>query len=303
MKTISSTSKSFSIPKYEENAALQLIVITGVTFIMFHFARVLFLVFGHDKNEVFQMMFPNIGLSTIEMFKHKVWTIFTYGWAHHGFWDWATNIIWAYSFAAILQNIAGYRQVIPLFFYGLLAGAITYFVAQLLFPNVFIPYEGQFIMGAYGGITALAFTALLLNPKQSLHLSDNFSIPLYLILSVYIVLTVVAYVSVAKGILALSFGGALMGTAFAFLLKKGYQPATWIYDTLNRMEQTVTPKEDAIRKKRELAKRKEILQTFYTPTQDITQERLDEILDKINEKGYYSLSREEKDTLKRAGNE
>jgi membrane associated rhomboid family serine protease len=303
MKTATSSQKSFTIPHYEENGALQLVALTGMTYIMFHFARVLFLVFGHDKHEVFNMMFPNIGLSSIELFKHKVWTIFTYGLAHHSFGDWITNMIWAYAFAAILQSIAGFKQVIPLFFYGLLAGALCYFIAQFLMPATFTPQQDHYILGAYGGITAIGFAALILNARHRLYFSDTFSIPLYLILSVYILITGVAYFTATKEILALSSGGALMGIGFAYLLKKGYQPATWIYDVLESIQKTLTPKENEARNKRELAKRKELLQTFYTPTADITQERLDEILDKINAKGFYSLTKEERETLKKASNE
>ena len=36
---------------------------------------------------------------------------------------------------------------------------------------------------------------------------------------------------------------------------------------------------------------------------DLTQQRVDEILDKINQQGYNSLNQEEKDLLKRAGEE
>ncbi|MEP6701006.1 MAG: DUF6576 domain-containing protein, partial [Bacteroidota bacterium] len=41
----------------------------------------------------------------------------------------------------------------------------------------------------------------------------------------------------------------------------------------------------------------------YKKTPNVTQERIDNILDKINQKGYDYLSGEEKDLLKRAGEE
>ena len=93
MKTIRNPEKQFFIPRYEENAALQLVAFTGVTFIMFHFARVIMLVMGYDKDLVAGWVYPNIGLSTVEVFKHKWWTLLSYGLTHQGFWDWFTNMV------------------------------------------------------------------------------------------------------------------------------------------------------------------------------------------------------------------
>jgi hypothetical protein len=41
----------------------------------------------------------------------------------------------------------------------------------------------------------------------------------------------------------------------------------------------------------------------FTKTPNLTQQRIDEILDKIGQKGYHALSEEEKELLKRAGEE
>lgn len=301
MNTVQKNNKQFTIPKYEENAALQLVAFTGVTFIMFHFARVLFLVFGHDKDEVFQMMYPNIGLSTIEIFKHKWWTILSYGLAHHGFWDWITNMIWAYGFASLLQNLVGYKQVLPLFFYGLFFGGIFYLVGLRFMSEIFILRRDEFIMGSYAGIAALGIAVLMISPKQKLHLSDQFGIPAFLIVGIYLALTTLSYYMTSKGVLLLLAGGIFSGIMFALLIKNGYQPATWVYSIFSNAQKVVTPKEDIAMKKREDAKRKQLLQSYYTPTDEITQERIDEILDKINEKGYYNITREEKEILKKAG--
>jgi hypothetical protein len=42
---------------------------------------------------------------------------------------------------------------------------------------------------------------------------------------------------------------------------------------------------------------------MYQTSQGISQHRIDEILDKINQKGYNSLTKEEKEMLLRAGSE
>lgn len=300
MKTIEKKQKPFAIPHYDENAALQLIVITSITYIAFHFTKVLFLVFGREKQEVLHLMYTNVGLQSIELFKQKVWTLLTYGLAHHGFWEWVSNAVWIYCFAAVLQQIAGYKQVLPLFFYGLLVGGIVYFSGLLLPGNTFALQEGQYIMGAYAGVAALAVGAVVLSPKARFSLSDSFSIPLLAMVVIYFVMTIAAYYETKRGVLLLSAGGALTGLLVALLLRNGYQPSLWIYDFFERMQKRFERIEDQSLIQREHRKRKEVLQSFYTPTDDITQEQIDELLDKINEKGYASLTRDEKDMLRRA---
>ncbi len=299
MKTAYKRSSQSLIPPYSENGALQLIVVTGVTFIAFHFSRVVMLILGQDKLEVFGKMFPNFGLSTLQLFRHKAWTLLTYGWLHHGFFDWVTNMVWAYCFASVLQGLAGYRQVLPLFFYALLMGGGCYLASQFAGGSFFVP-AGEYYMGAQAGVIALGFAAFTLAPRYRLHLTPQFSIPLAAILGVYVLLDLVVYLPGRGNALMLCLGGAVTGFGFGMLLRKGLRPAEWIYDIFEQLQQRFTPDEAEITE-RKSRKRVEILRTLYEPKRGISQERIDEILDKINEGGYHTLSREEKDILLRAG--
>jgi len=302
MNTIEKKPKQFTVPRYDENAALQLVAFTGVTYIAFHFTKVLLLAFGREKQEVLSMMYDNISLSTVELFKAKIWTLLSYGLAHHGFWDWFSNVIWLYCFAAVLQNLIGHRQIIPLFFYGLLTGGFVYFIGLQLPGGYFQLHEGQHIMGAYAGVAAIATTAIIISPRYRMSLSEQFSIPLVWITAIFFTMTIAAYFSSMPGILLLSLGGVLAGALFALLIKKGYEPALWIYKIFDQFQSKVTPKENVAALHKEARKRKEVLQSFYTPTEEITQDMIDDLLDKINDKGYNSLTRDEKELLKKAGN-
>jgi membrane associated rhomboid family serine protease len=282
------------IPNYQENGALQLIVASGSTFIMFHFVRICMLIMGVEKTEVFQRMFPNFGLSTITAFSHKPWTIFTYGWLHHGFFDWFTNMIWLYCFASVLQNLTSYKQVIPLFVYSILVGGACYIGVQYLPGAGFHPSEG-FFMGAQAGVIALGVAALTIAPTYRLHFTPSFSIPLALVVGIYIVLDLLVYISDQLNVLALCAGGIATGFIYAMLLKQRLKPGEWVYDLLGSMERMTVP--DTTDTEKKGRKRMEILRGMYEPKKGISQHRIDEILDKINEKGYHSLTREEKEIL------
>lgn len=300
MKTAYRKSAQSLIPSYSENGALQLIIASGVTFIAFHFARILLFIVGKEKEEVFNTMFPNFGLASLEVFQHKWWTVFTYGWIHHGFFDWVSNMIWMYCFASVLQSIAGYKQIIPLFVYALLAGGACYLGSQAMTPALF-QFSGGYFLGAQAGVIALGFAAFTLAPRYRLHITPSFSIPLVLVLGIYVLLDLLVYLPDQGNAMMLCLGGAITGTTFSLALRKNYRPAEWIYDVFDNMQRIATPSERVSEKKSR--KRVEILRTMYEPKKGISQERIDEILDKINEHGYHALSREEKDILFRAGKE
>lgn len=301
MKTIYRRPVQSLIPPYKENGALQLVAATGVTFIMFHFVRIAMLLMEMEKDFVFNAMYPNIGLSDKATFLNKFWTIFTYGLAHHGFWDWITNVIWMYCFASVLQNLAGYKQVIPLFVYALVVGGGFYIGSEFLAPNIFDKPHVYFL-GAQAGVISLGFAAFVLMPSYRLHITPGFSIPLTLVLGIYVLLDIIVYVPGQMNVLMLCLGGAATGSVFALLLRNGYKPGEWIYKAMDKLEYLASPDEEALADKRS-RKRMEVLRTMYEPKKGVSQNRIDEILDKINEHGYHSLSKEEKETLIRAGKE
>ena len=301
MRTSYTRSSRPLIPSYHENAAVQLVIANGITFIMFHFSRVIMMTMGISKEKVFEMMFPNIGLSSVAMFREKWWTVLTYGFAHHGFFDWFTNMIWLYCFGAVLQNLAGFKQVIPLFFYAILIGGGFYLGSEIIFTDV-QQAGNDYFLGAQSGVIALGIAAFTFAPRYRLHVSENFSIPMALIIGIYIVLDLIVYIPDQVHVLSLCAGGALTGFIFAMLLRAGYRPGEWVYNILGKMQRIATPDEAAIHE-RKTKKRMDILRQIYDAKKGVSQQNIDEILDKINAKGYDSLSSEEKDMLFRAGSQ
>lgn len=303
MKTISK--KQYipgGIPPYSQNAALQLIVITGVTYIAFHIARVVLLITGMHKDRVFHIMFSSFGMSDVYMYSHKWWTVLSYGWLHTGFFDWLANMIWTFCFASVLQNTAGFKTVIPLFAYALLAGGGFYMAAQGLLPETFRPAADRFFLGSYAGVMALATAALTLAPQHHILLARGFSLPLSLMVLVYVILSLIAFLPQQPAALMLCLGGALTGLLYAVLLQRGFQPGAWIYHLFDKLQASVTPDESKLHTQRQ-HKRNAILSSRYEPQEGISRLQIDRLLDKINEKGYQELTQEEKDLLTRAAKE
>ena len=296
MKT--STGKSFLsyIPGYSTNAVIQLIIFNGVGYCLLSIAwAIVMIVYGSVQN--FDMFFiPNIALSSLDHFKLHWWTILTYGLFHRSFWELLSNMLWLYSFGNIVQLLIGYKQVIPLYLYSLVCGGLFFILIQFLPASTTTNF---LFLGPKAGLVGLAIAAITLSPKYRLYLTEYFSIPLYLLTGVFIVLMVISTAYNLPSLLLL-IGGAVMGFCYIKLLNAGYRPGAWMYEMIERIDNSVTPKIGSRRIKLN-PKRDEIFQKATYNKQNVTQKRIDEILDKINLKGYNSLSQEEKDLLIRIG--
>ncbi|XZF13563.1 rhomboid family intramembrane serine protease [Chitinophagaceae bacterium MMS25-I14] len=300
MKTAYRRPSSSLIPGYSSNAVIQLIIASGVGFAAFFFTVVCFQAFGPYKYEdAWLKVITPIALPDIAHYGSHWWTIFTYGWAHNGFWEWLSNMIWLYCFGSVVQSLVGHKQIIPLFVGSLLVGGIFYLLAQKIPGGTFRGHA--FLIGAQAGLMGLAAAAVTLAPKYRVYIGPSLGIPLLLIAAIFLFLMLLN-VMAAPAMICLLLGGALFGSFYIMLLRKGYKPGEFVYDSIERMERFFTPDEQkAIEKHNK--KRSQVLSRMYEPKQGISQRRIDELLDKILQHGYNSLTREEKETLLRASKE
>jgi membrane associated rhomboid family serine protease len=291
------------IPGYSNNAVLQLIIFSGVAFVVLGVSwGIIKIVYQGDDANFNQYFLSNLALPPVMVFKHHWWTIFTYGWfSFGGFWELLSNMLWLYCFGSLVQMLLGHRQIIPLFAYSLVAGGVFYLLAQLL-PGEWgkIPHFAG-MLGPRAGLIGMAAAAVTLTPNYRFYLTETFRIHILVVAGIFGVLMIVSsgfYLSV----IIMLLGGGLMGYAYIKLLKAGYRPGAWMYDIANRAESLVTPGQNS-GLRRNSKKSAETLGRMYQPKTGISQKRIDDILDKINQKGYNSLSSEEKDILMRAAKE
>jgi hypothetical protein len=99
-------------------------------------------------------------------------------------------------------------------------------------------------------------------------------------------------------------GGAIAGLLFVILLHKNIDGSVWMNNLYNWFMNLFTP---PVNPGKNQIKEKVFYNTDnrqpYKKTSNITQQRVDEILDKINQQGYRFLTDEEKNILKRAAEE
>ena len=158
-------------------------------------------------------------------------------------------------------------------------------------------------LGASAGIMAIAVSTTMIAPGYRIFPMLNGGIPLWVITVLYLVIDLATIPYNNAGGHIAHLGGALMGFIFIILLRRGYDWSEWMnnfYDWVNNLFNPEKPKKGKKIKEELFYKSPG---NPYTKTPNVTQQRIDDILDKINQKGYHYLTEEEKDLLKRASQE
>lgn len=229
----------------------------------------------------------------------RPWTLLTHMFTHTGVLHILGNMLWLWSFGYIMQDLTGNRKIFPVFIYGGLAGAIAFLLAVNLVPG--LPQAPA--LGASAGVMAIAVSATMVAPGYRIFPMLNGGIPLWILTAIYIVIDLVLIPFNNPGGHIAHLGGALMGFIFIVLLRRGYDLSDWmndVYDWVNNLFNPDKPKKTTSSK---LDLHYKTVGSPYKKTPNVTQQRIDDILDKISQKGYSHLTDEEKDLLKRASQE
>jgi membrane associated rhomboid family serine protease len=227
-------------------------------------------------------------------FIYKPWTALSYMFTHFGFWRLFSNMLWLWAFGYIFQNIAGYSRVIPAYLYSGFAGALFFVLSYFIFDTDLAPE----MSGAAAAIVGLAVAATAMSPDYRIFPMLGKGIPLWILTAVFLILDI-GSVSTSLNLLVAHLAAGLMGYIFVLLLKSGKDIGAWMNDLANRSLEIFNPE------KKYQANQKQVLhykakKEPFVKKPNLTQQKLDEILDKINQRGYDSLSEEEKEFLKKA---
>jgi membrane associated rhomboid family serine protease len=235
----------------------------------------------------------------------RPWTLITHMFVHDtaSIWHILGNMLWLWAFGSILQNLAGNKHLFPLYFYGAMGGAVAYILAyNLIGPlKVDLPYTQAF--GASAGVMAIAIGTTALAPGYRIFQMINGGIPLWVITILYLIIDLATIPYNNPGGHIAHIAGAGMGYAFFLALQRGRDWGGWInnfFDWVNNLFNPDKPKK-GISPKTTLYYNSKV--PPYKKANIITQQRIDEILDKISQKGYHSLTEDEKEMLSRASKE
>ena len=289
------------------NALVMLIAINLVIFVLFAFVKVIYYFsyaqpaadanFGND-------IYNNLALpASLHELVKKPWTLITHMFYHYNVWHIISNMLWLWAFGYIFQDLTGSRKIIPVYIYGALAGAIAFVAAFHVIPTLRENIDNANAVGASAGIMAIAIATTTIAPGYRIFPMLNGGIPLWVLTMIFLIIDLATIPGANSGGHIAHLAGALAGYLFIYTLRKGYDGSEWMNNFYDWFNNLFNPSKPAKGKKikRELFYKSKTQP--FTKTPNLTQQKVDEILDKINQKGYSHLTEEEKELLKRASKE
>ena len=287
------------------NSLVMLIAIQLVVFILFSFIKIIY--FFSDGAEGVALYQKDI-LSWVMLPAHlptlltRPWTIITHFFLHDSVWHLLGNMLWLWAFGQIFQDLSGNRKLVPVFIYGALAGALLFLISYNAIPVLTARQVPA--LGASAGVMGVAIATTVLAPGYRIFPLLNGGIPLWVLTMLYVIIDLAMIpVSNTGGHIA-HLGGAAAGFIFIAQLRKGRDGSLWMnnfFDWVTNLFNPEKPKRGKVVKSELFYKSK--VAPYQKTRVSFSQQRVDEILDKINQKGYGTLTAEEKEILKRASSE
>jgi membrane associated rhomboid family serine protease len=226
----------------------------------------------------------------------KPWTFLTYAFFHDGFWHLFFNMMVLNFSSTLFLTFFTPKQFLGLYVLSALFAGIA-FVSGYYFLNL-----SASIVGASAAIMAVLVAATTYHPLMNVRLLLIGNVKLWHITFVIILLDLMQFRLENTGGHISHLSGALFGFIFIKLLENGIDLSKIVSCVLDFFANIFTKSASTPFKK--------VHKNYSRPveksgsriiTKDKAQQQIDEILDKISQSGYDSLTKEEKEFLFKAG--
>ena len=256
-------------------------------------AYVLQIVFSTFDQELW---FRIVELSGAQILHFRIWTLFSYSLAHGGFMHFGLNMLILFIFGREVQRQLGGQRLIMIYIVGVLLGGSLWLIFNF----------GQgIVIGASAGITGIVCVFCLFNYNQRMNLLLFFFIPatltgkhmLLFILGMegfgFLFGEVMGLRGMQTGIAYSAHLGGMLG---GFIIFRNVH----LLDRLIGWIQKPRIQKPGWMDKNVKTSSKDLPFTLNLSSKGDVRREVDRILDKISEKGFASLSEEEKKILNQA---
>jgi membrane associated rhomboid family serine protease len=278
----------------QNNAHVQLIIINVVVFLVIGFVSVI----GEITSTTFisDVLYNQFTIPPkFPEFATRPWTLLTYMFAHSR-WDIfhiLFNMLVFYWFGKLFIEYLGSDKLVALYLLGGLAGGLVYLLVFNTVP-FYVERSGfPGMVGASAAIYAIVVATATLLPDYTFFLLFVGPVRIKYIAAFYVVISFLGTTQENAGGNIAHLGGALMGFVYMKQLQGGVNLGGWITTFLDWFKGIFSSKPK--------------VKVTYRNTDSFTknsakgskasQEEIDAILDKISDRGYESLSKEEKEKL------
>jgi membrane associated rhomboid family serine protease len=289
------------------NSLVLLIAINALVFVLLNGLKIVYLL-SYNNNIQAEDFFQSQILQWFILPAHaenlwnKPWVIFSYMFSHYSVWGLISSCLWLWAFGYILQDLTGNKKLFPLYLYGGFIGAIV-FLISLQFIPAFQQNIPQYFIGGSAAVMCVAVATTTLAPDYRLLPMLNGGIPLWVLTVIYVAIDFASVAQKGSSIGIAHLAAGAFGFIFIKQLRKGNDWGEWMNEFADWFNDLFNPE-------KKYKKHSEKDKLFYkapgkpyNKKHNLTQSKLDEILDKINKEGYHMLTEEEKEFLTRASNE
>ena len=274
----------------EQNNLAKLLIVNVAVFVVIVLLKAIFFLFGSPQIADAIVRFFSMPASLGKLL-FKPWTPFTYMFLHEDFWHILGNMLWLFFLGQLFVMHISDRHVWRVYLLGGLAGALMFLVVYNIFPAFAQVRNFSVILGASAAVSAIVIAITVYKPKQIIYFFGVLAMPLWLLGALYVLFDLAMLPVDNSGGHIAHLGGALFGLWFALQYKKGK-------DITSFMDGWKNP----FKKK---SKMKVVKNSFrpgdyeYNESKHTIEEEIDRILEKISKHGYKSLTRKEREFLKK----
>jgi len=226
------------------------------------------------------------------------WQLVTYLFMHEGFWHIFLNMFALWMFGMELENIWGSKKFLAYYFMcGIGAGLANLLIAPL-FTSMNLP-----TIGASGAVYGVLVAFAMLFPDRPIYLYFLFPIKAKYFVAIYMVIELLS-VGGNSGIAHVAhLGGGLVGFLYLILTKNNLNSLFRFYKTPKvSVKKPTNIYHNKYYEKYNTGSEEDVSDAEYyvnkgNDDEEISQEKIDAILDKIGKNGYQNLSDEEKRIL------
>lgn len=232
----------------------------------------------------------------------RPWTLITYMFAQFDIFHILFNMLWLYWFGTVFLLTENAKQLVALYFYGGICGALAFIGAYNTFPN--FTYTDGWLIGASASVIAIVVATAMRHPDYKMHLIFFGAVSLKWIAIVTIAIDFLSINGSNAGGHIAHLGGAVIGLLYSYMLNKGTditRPFNSAIDYLVSIWKGVKSSSTKQPKAKKYNHNSSSQQSYNAQQQSAStpndREILDNILDKIKKSGYSSLSDDEKKRL------
>ena len=278
----------------EGSMLMRLIYVNVGVFLVVRLVGIVMFFAGSDINIVLHWLeVPSAWTEVL----HRPWTVITYSFLHIDFLHILFNMLWLYWLGRIFMEYFNVKQLMALYIYGAIGGAVAYVLASSVRGM-------EPLLGASASVYAIVVAVATYSPNYRIGLLFLGSVALKWVVLAMVLIDLLQMDALSSGGHIAHLGGALVGFFYAMMMRRGHDITAPLNRCIDKIVSLASRRKSpgvggpvGGRAYRGHSAQSEAHNTSQSATGKATESDLDRVLEKIKRSGYTALTDEERDLL------